>query len=146
MKKTTLTLLTLAITTLALFAQRDQGQSFMEYYTQRDKLLHAGAGFAIGAGTARIYAVTRPNEPLINAYGWGVIVGWGVAGLKEVVYDDMLNLGNPDAGDFYATAMAAAVGAGVEVGFQKWQRKRYKKKRNKVVTDFATGQRKQLKL
>jgi len=118
----------------------------MEYYTQRDKLLHAGAGFAIGAGTARIYAVTRPNEPLINAYGWGVIVGWGVAGLKEVVYDDMLNLGNPDAGDFYATAMAAAVGAGIEVGFQKWQRNRYKKKRTKVVTDFATGQRKELKL
>ena len=142
----TTTLIILVMVSLSLFAQRDQGQSFMEYYTQRDKLLHVGAGFVIGAGTTRIYAVTRPNEPLINAFGWGVMVGWGVAGFKEVVYDDMLNLGNPDAGDFYATAMTAVVGAGIEVGFQKWQRKRYKKKRNKVVTDFATGQRKQLKL
>jgi len=72
----------------AIFAQRSEGQSFAEYYTQTDKLLHMGSGFIIGG-----------------------------AGAKEILIDDIMGLGTPDHGDFMATATAGAVGSLVEVGF-----------------------------
>lgn len=133
-------LLVILLSTSAICAQRSEGQSFVQYYTQPDKLLHMCGGFIIGGAGAKIYATYRPNEPLINAWGVGVLSAGLVGGVKEILIDDVGGLGTPDHGDFMATAIAGAVGSLVEVGFIKWQRKRFDKNNNIVARDFMTGE------
>jgi len=123
----------------AIFAQRSEGQSFAEYYTEKDKLLHMGSGFIIGGAGAKIYATYRPDEPLINAWAVGFLSGSFVGGAKEILIDDIMGLGTPDHGDFMATATASAVGSLVEVGFIKWQRKRFAKKHSRIAANPMTG-------
>jgi len=62
-----------------------------------------------------------------------------VGGAKEILIDDIMGLGTPDHGDFMATATASAVGSLVEVGFIKWQRKRFAKKHSRIAANPMTG-------
>lgn len=133
---------------LSIFAQRDQGQSFVEYYTAPDKLLHIGAGFSISGLTTTIYATSRPTEPLINSVGVGIIVGSLAGAVKEVGFDHYGGMGMPDAGDFYATMYGSILGSlttalSIRLS-RRWMYRRYYSDRDITVTDFRTG--KKLKL
>lgn len=80
MKTLLITLLLVATFMSVAFGQRSQGQSYFQYYTETDKLLHAGLGFAIAGLGTTMYATARPDEPLINAFGVGFLSGWAAGG------------------------------------------------------------------
>lgn len=147
--KNLITTLTILITFMSLgLSQRSEGQSFVEYYTAPDKLLHIGAGFSISGLTTTIYATARPDEPLINSVGVGIIIGTLSGGLKEVAFDHYGGLGMPDAGDFYATMYGSVLGSlttalSIKLS-RRWMCRRYYKNKDLTVTDFRTG--KKLKL
>lgn len=118
-------------------AQRSQGQSWAEYYTAPDKILHAGAGFAISGLATTIYASSRPDEPLINAAGVGFLSGTFFGAVKEIGIDHYGGLGTPDAGDFFATQMGSAIGAlttalSIRIS-RSWLQKRHEKRTQPVV-------------
>ncbi len=134
-----LLILTFSLLAFSTFAQRAQGDSFLEYYTAPDKLLHAGAGYGISATITTGYATARPDEPLINAVGLGIIGGTLSGALKEIALDHYGGLGQPDAGDFYATMMGSIVGSLTTAAVIRWSRKRSAKRRTVEVVDFRTG-------
>lgn len=142
-------LIALLVTTFmsAAYGQRSEGQSYFQYYTQPDKLLHAGAGFAIAGMGTTMYATARPDEPLINAFGVGLLSGWAVGGLKELS-DWQLGTGRAEHGDVIATAKGAALGA-LTTAFsiklsRAWNEKRMRK--NRVVgVNLVTGDKVRLR-
>ena len=134
-----LLILAFFLLTFSTFAQRAQGDSFVEYYTAPDKLLHASAGFGISSTITTGYATARPDEPLINSVGLGIIGGTLSGALKEIAFDHYGGLGQPDAGDFYATMMGSIVGSLTTAAVIQWSRKRAAKRRTVKVVDFRTG-------
>lgn len=130
----------LLIVTLSLLfmswalSQRSQGDSFVAYYTAPDKVLHITAGFATTGLATHWHFHRNPDGPIINSAGFGFLMGAGAGGFKEIFIDDIGGMGQADAGDFYATAMGAAVSAFVNAAILKWSRKRYDKKRNPPKT------------
>jgi len=133
-----LLILTLTLLTFSTFAQRGQGDSFVEYYTAPDKLLHGAAGFSITGIATHWHAAKYPDAPIINSAGFGFLIGWGAGGLKELS-DWKLKTGTPDHGDVMATAIGAAVSAGVNAAILKYRKKRAAKRRTVEVVDFRTG-------
>ena len=134
-----LIILALSLLTFSTFGQRAQGDSWVQYYTAPDKLLHASAGFGISSTITTGYATARPNEPLINSVGLGIMGGTLSGALKEIAFDHYGGLGQPDAGDFYATMMGSIVGSLTTAAVIRWSRKRADKQRTLEVVDFATG-------
>jgi len=134
-----LLILTLILLTFSTFAQRGQGDSFVEYYTAPDKLLHGAAGFSITGIATHWHAAKYPDAPIINSAGFGFLIGWGAGGLKELS-DWKLGTGTPDHGDVMATAIGAAVSAGVNAAILKYRKKRAAKRRTVEVVDFRTGE------
>ncbi len=142
-------ILLLMVSTLmsVAYGQRSEGQSYFQYYTTPDKLLHAGAGFAIAGMGTTMYATARPNDPLINAAGVGFISGWAAGGLKELS-DWKLGTGRADHGDVMATAKGAALGAfttafSIKIS-RKWNDRRMRKNRVEAV-DLVTGEKVKLR-
>jgi len=133
-----LIILALLFLSFTAFAQRSQGDSFLEYYTAHDKLLHGSVGFGVTGLVTHWHAAKYPDAPIINSAGLGFIIGWGTGGLKEFA-DWKLGTGTPDHGDVMATAVGAAVSAGVNAAILKYRKKRAAKKRTVEVVDFATG-------
>jgi len=133
-----LIILAFSVLTFSTFGQRAQGDSFLEYYTAPDKLLHGAAGFSITGIATQWHAAKYPDAPIINSAGFGFLIGWGAGGLKELS-DWKLGTGTPDHGDVMATAIGAAVSAGVNAAILKYRKKRAAKKRTFDVLDFATG-------
>lgn len=149
MKNAIILLLMVATSMSVSYSQRSEGQSYFQYYTESDKLLHAGAGFAIAGLGTTMYATARPDEPLINAFGVGLLSGWAAGGLKELS-DWKLGTGNPDHdhGDVIATAKGAALGAlttafSIKIS-RKWNESRIRKNRV-VAVDLVTGERVRLR-
>jgi len=111
-------------------AQRSEGDSWVQYYTAPDKILHTSVGFGISSVVTTGYATARPDEPLVNSIGLGILAGTFVGGLKEVAFDHYGGLGTPDAGDFYSTMMGSILGSLTTGLILKYTRKRYQKKKN----------------
>lgn len=147
MKNAIIALLMVTTSMSVAYGQRSEGQSYFQYYTENDKLLHAGAGFAIAGLGTTMYATARPNEPLINAAGVGLLSGWAAGGLKELS-DWKLGTGNADHGDVMATAKGAALGAFTTAFSIKlsrnWNDRRVRKNRV-VAVDLATGKKVRLR-
>ena len=64
-----LLILALTLLTFSTFAQRAQGDSFVEYYTAPDKLLHGSVGFGVTGLVTHWHAAKYPDAPIINSGG-----------------------------------------------------------------------------
>jgi hypothetical protein len=83
-----------------------------EYRLEPDKKLHLEAGIIIGGASyficpkfeELIFDKSRIH-PAIWSIGMAALAGAG----KEIIYDDRMGRGNPDAKDFYYTVLGGAI-------------------------------------